>query len=474
MRKALIIALAIVAAACTNKKQGAATDGEAPADSTATTAALTEDTSLQPVFVYCMAPDSLQVIYWEEDSLGEYADTLNWQLQQQLRQHASEYTQVMTSPTSGIEVKFAEETLLDPDGEPAVAGSIRNVWYPMKGLRYQLAERDNPQGKELGAFHLLVTPDYLKTHKPLEVKLNPWGGTEDDKPMPANIIKLLEERYNLSTKRSHIVATLDSGRIQLGIVQFKPKDTKALALEVMTRDGQVYCHENEGNYDPEAPYSIWNVDDDGIYFPFGLKAAFEGPEGISFYYTRWAIESAATGRYIVKDDKLVRQQHGLYYVYPENPRPIWRSKVKFKSTQKKDENGQVCGVTVSAMCDGETIETFEAELPWPKDPNLCGNVGATAEDDINFDGKPDLTVFLGSFGTGNVSQIYDAWLWSSDNHSFVHVDGYSDIANPELDKEQKCIIGRSYNSSEEVEVNQYVWDYYTLKHEKSWTETAKK
>lgn len=474
MRKALIIALAIVAAACTNKKQGAATDGDAPADSTAATTAPAEDTTLQPVFAYCMAPDSLQVIYWAEDSLGEYADTLSWQLQQQLRQHAGEYTRLMTSPIGGAEVKYAEETLVDPDGEPAAAGSIRNVWYPMKGLRYQLAERNGPQEKELGTFHLLVTPDYLKTHKPLEVEQNPWGSTVDDQPMAANIVKLLEDRYSLSAKRSHTVATLDSGRIQLGIVQFKPKGNKALALEVMTRNGQVYCHENEGNYESEAPYSIWNVDDEGIYFPFELKAAFDGPDGVSLYYTRWAVESAATGRYIVKDDKLVRQQQGLYYVYPENPRPIWRSKAKFKSTLKKDENGQVCSVTISVLCDGETLATLESELPWPKAPNLCVNVGVTAEDDINFDGSPDLTVFLGSFGVDVGSDTYDAWIWNSNDHAFVHVNEYSDIANPTLDQEQKCIIGRSYSKSDEVEVSQYVWDYGSLKHEKSWTETAKK
>ena len=474
MRKALIIALTIVAAACTNKKQGAATDGDAPADSTAAATMPAEETALRPVFAYCMAPDSLQVIYWEEDSLGEYADTLSWQLQQQLRQHADEYSLMMTGSTSSIGVKYAEETLLDPDGGPAVSGSIRNVWYPMKGLRYKLTERDVSKESGLGAFNLLVTPDYLKTHRALPAKQNDWGSPHDDKPLPADVIKQLETRYDQKSKRSHTIATIDNGRITVGILEFKPKGDKVLALEVLATDGHVYCCENEGSCESGDSNSIWNVDDEGTYFPFIMAAAFEGSAGLTVYYYRWAVESVTTGRFVVDDDRLVKQVQGNYYVYPENPRPIWRSKAKFKSTLKKDENGQVFGVTISVLCDGETLATLESELPWPKDPNLCGNVGVTAEDDINFDGSPDLTVFLGSFGVDVGSDTYDAWIWNCNEHAFVHVNEYSDIANPTLDQEQKCIIGRSYSKSDEVEVSQYVWDYGSLKHEKSWTETAKK
>lgn len=462
---------ALAAAACSNKKQGAAVSAEAPADSVETASAAQEAT-LQPVFIYYMSPDAMQVVYWDSDSLTEDNDTVSWRLQQQLRLHAAEYTQMMPSADKTLEVKYTGEILTDPDGENAAMGSLRNEWYPMKGLKYEFANRNDAQDKDLSSFNLLVTPDYLKTHKSLVAKQNAWGDTSDDKPMPANIVKLLEERYGLSAKRSHTVATIDSGRIELGIVQFKPKGNKALALEVMTKDGQVYCHENEGNYDADAPYSIWNVDDEGIYFPFQLKAVFEGPSGLSIYYTRWAVESAATGCYTVKDDKLMKQQHALYYVYPENPKPVWRSQAKFKSQQKKDENGQVCGVTISVICDGETIQTLEAEMPWPKDAELCGNVGKIGEDDINFDGKPDLTVYLGSFGVGTVNEIYDAWLWNSNDHTFYHVEGYSDISNPSLDAEQKCIIGSNQDGSDKIEYNQYVWEWNTLKHEKSWTKST--
>lgn len=81
--------------------------------------------------------------------------------------------------------------------------------------------------------------------------------------------------------------------------------------------------------------------------------------------------------------------------------------------------------------------------------------GDTKEADINFDGIPDLQVSLG-FVDGFGSEIFDAWTWDVEKHEFVHVEGYSEIPNPEIDAEKKCIMSYTRND-DTLEVAEYQW-----------------
>ena len=59
----------------------------------------------------------------------------------------------------------------------------------------------------------------------------------------------------------------------------------------------------------------WNVDDDGMYIPTGINAAFDGPKGLELYYVRTAPESCAVGRYTINKGNLEKRNYSTYYVY---------------------------------------------------------------------------------------------------------------------------------------------------------------
>ena len=65
----------------------------------------------------------------------------------------------------------------------------------------------------------------------------------------------------------------------------------------------------------------------------------------------------------------------------------------------------------------------------PLDPEYWHGFGDIQEDDINFDGVPDLMICLGptnSFG----GFTYDGYIWDSQEHKFVHVENFRDILDP--------------------------------------------
>ncbi len=102
----------------------------------------------------------------------------------------------------------------------------------------------------------------------------------------------------------------------------------------------------------------------------------------------------------------------------------------------------------------ETIVDIEAAMPL--DTINWHGFGVIHEDDINFDGYPDLMVCGGpSNAYGNYT--YDAWLWNQQTHSFDHVDGFYEIFDPVIDADRKEITG-GFHMNNEYEY-QEVWKW---------------
>ena len=342
MKKYLILSLC-VAAMMTGCKGGQTTSDadvdSAEIDSTAVeTAVEAEEVEvLMPSFIYYFNKDNMQVVYWTLHDApekpaddDEYKDWYNealrsWKEQDMLLRNADKYNRMYVSGDRYIKVKFLEERYINPDGELYSMGQLHCATMPSAGLRYTFADpQEKLKSSEWGELYLLVAEEYLQTREIMPVKTNIWSSTRSDKPFPKEVVKQLEEEYGMKAQRSHISALLGE-RYKYGTVQFKAKDDKALALEVITEGDKVYSYPVEGYYEPGYGH-MWNVDDEGIYLPSDITMAFDGPEGPELCYIHHAPESCTTGHIYIRDGKLVKADQSCYYVNIDEgyAKPLWK------------------------------------------------------------------------------------------------------------------------------------------------------
>lgn len=106
-----------------------------------------------------------------------------------------------------------------------------------------------------------------------------------------------------------------------------------------------------------------------------------------------------------------------------------------------DENNTAEKIIVT-MKNNMFDMSFDSEVePVPLDTTFWTGFGNIREDDINFDGYPDLMVCLGPFNSyGNFT--YAAWLWDQDMHDFVPVEGFDELFDPEFYEISKTISSR--------------------------------
>lgn len=106
--------------------------------------------------------------------------------------------------------------------------------------------------------------------------------------------------------------------------------------------------------------------------------------------------------------------------------------------------------TVSDTCIESEVE------PVPLDTTFWTGFGNIREDDINFDGYPDLMVCCGPFNSyGNFT--YAAWLWDQEKRDFVPVKGFDELFDPEFNKENKT-ISSSFRMDDHEDDAVYKWN----------------
>ena len=124
-------------------------------------------------------------------------------------------------------------------------------------------------------------------------------------------------------------------------------------------------------------------------------------------------------------------------------RDAW--KFLYKLENKYDESGD------SEWMDNihVTFEVNGVEHPLSFDEPLNGAVNSEMEEtlnwidekDINFDGIPDLMVYLGV--THNAQSLYKAFVWNPVTRQFYDVKEFQEIQEPEFDSEAKTITSRA-------------------------------
>ena len=312
----------------------------------------------QPMFLYYFNPDHMQVVYWTEyqepqrtADNAEYFDQWYsaWALQNSVKTHADGYTKMVIGGGRLIDIKYKDELLKNPDGEDMYPGELHSrPSIPSPGLRFALVDRKQAPRREYdyGELFVILHKDYLNTHRMVKTEY-----TSGERPMPASVIRQMEQKYGMKAARSMQVGKI-AGRYIQGFIQFAgeyknaPVDAnhdykKALALEVLIDGSKVYTIEKLGYYDDG--YCTWNADDGGEYCPTAICAAFEGPDGLDLCYEHGAPESRTVGMYHLRNGQFTEQNYAVYHAMVDEQTPLWKKDIATLQKLYDEENPECEG-----------------------------------------------------------------------------------------------------------------------------------
>ena len=94
-----------------------------------------------------------------------------------------------------------------------------------------------------------------------------------------------------------------------------------------------------------------------------------------------------------------------------------------------------------------------AEAPSPEEAARW--VNDTTE--INFDGIPDLMVYIGLNAVGRVSEYYDGFVWNDEEKCFAMVLDFDLISNPVIHPDTKTITSTARTDAVEITTWTYAW-----------------
>ena len=341
-----------------------------------------DGSTLPPMFLLGTNNGMMQMVYWcyiEEPQLDEeypeyYKEAHQaWEIQEQFRRNASKYTKLIVDGTQTRDVKYVDEIMLNPDGEQIFPGELHSrPQIPSAGARFSLSGEPKLNEDEVPG-NIVVTDNYLASHKLL--KIQP-ASTDEEVPLPAAVIKKMEEKYGMKSTQSKKVYIIGD-RYTYGVMQFEgeyknstrkkynPDEKSALALEIIIDGDKVYSYPVEGWYDPEFGCT-WNADDGGEYFPSNIVAAFEGPQGVEFCYLHWAPESATTGTMLLSNGKLDRQEYAVYHSLIDEQIPVWKKDIEeMKRIYLDDDPGEHEFVNLTKWA--HVFIDYEGEQIWISD-----------------------------------------------------------------------------------------------------------
>lgn len=337
------VAASVIVAACGSKAQKTTAGGDATVDSLPTdTVAIVEqrDTTPPPMFLMGADKGHMLMLYWygleepvKTSDNADYFDNMYEPCAKQdvFRRNRTLYTNLMMD-TTAVRIKYVDEVLTDPDGNVPSVGELHG----REDIPSLCARYVGANGQRIDEGMVIVTDQYLKTRKVLAIDLaSPFDGPE--KPMPADVVRQLEEQYGMKAQRSAMLYTI-GGRYAWGTVQFKgpyeqvkrkkdyPTQRFCLALDVLTDGDKVYCNERIGYYESETEYG-WNADDEGLYMGCRICAAFEGPRGLELCYDHAAPESWEIGMFYLQDGQLLQKEYTTYHCMVDEETPVWKKDI---------------------------------------------------------------------------------------------------------------------------------------------------
>ena len=115
-----------------------------------------------------------------------------------------------------------------------------------------------------------------------------------------------------------------------------------------------------------------------------------------------------------------------------------RGDFTFKTTKVTNGDGELSHVKVGAYVGKKLILEKTYEMVPALSEGLAQHVGTISEEDLNFDGYPDVDIYLGYMGGFANNTWHEALLWDQKQHGFVEAEGYN-IGEPMTVPEKKYI-----------------------------------
>ena len=157
---------------------------------------------------------------------------------------------------------------------------------------------------------------------------------------------------------------------------------------------------------------------------------------------------------IQPDDCLPGKETGVTCTEREN----YRFDVSFGT----DSEGYIGRISVKGYTsqDEEPEMEFEGDLVERLDKAPSADEAARWVDDktdINFDGIPDLMVFIGRNCVGRVSEYYVAFVWNDEEKRFSLVLDFDRISTPVIHPDTKTITSTARTDAVEITTWTYAW-----------------
>ena len=147
--------------------------------------------------------------------------------------------------------------------------------------------------------------------------------------------------------------------------------------------------------------------------------------------------------------------------------PIRQQLTWLPYTAYTNDEGEIEWLTLAYEMPNGDEHNFLCELPWPvaEDQFVGGDI---EEEDINFDGIPDLQISLGFTNSTGHNAMYTWYVWDTKSHSFIEVEEPL-IISPMIDRKHKSITTRMINDKTAT-YEQYKWKKGKMVKIDEWTE----
>jgi hypothetical protein len=137
----------------------------------------------------------------------------------------------------------------------------------------------------------------------------------------------------------------------------------------------------------------------------------------------------------------------------------WKFNTRLYNEEEPDSEW-LSVIEVDFLAKGKKQFTVKEDLMGAHNREMEKKWEWVTHEDINFDGQPDVMIYLGCTHNGN--SLYKAFVWNAFTRQFYPVPEFDEIQEPEFDKEDKTITSRA-RDGQNMYIDTWKWKNGKLK-----------